>query len=334
MSDDEDEIVSSNLHGHYRQYVPGERVLLFKANRTGSHAYKLSNLAGVHITYQGLTYPSVEHAFQAQKVARDMRHLYSTSGIYGDPTDNFRRGWVAYFEAKAPKSAKHEADAEKKIKKYCSEKNLCGMLSKMVNNLTRQKKESDASWEARTERLGLGRPLVVVGWNFEDAHEDLWLDLLRLKYRDPEMRQALLDTGDAYLIEEQRHEKVKGTDTDLIDFYTAYYRKGGREVVTRWGPRKGDKLYEFDEGGDCRHCNESRCSAIGKFLMKIRDEIRTPKRKASPTRKSPPRSPGSPKSPTRKSPPRSPGSPKTKRVSAGVHASVSSYDPFLTDEEI
>lgn len=280
MSDDEDEVVTATLTGAYRQFTPGDRVILFKADKAFPICH-LSNLGVSPVHYDGIDYPSVEHAFQAQKFQD--KHLFSTSGVFGNPTDHFHEGWTAYFAAKTPRG-----DNSKKVeqkKKYYAKKNTYGVLAKMVNNLSRK--------PGKSVLLGL-RPNP--NWNFGDAHERLWLTLLRSKFQDPAMRTLLLETGDAYLIEYQKFEKVKGTDTDLVDFYTAYYNDG-----------------------ECKHCNEPRCNAIGKFLMKIRDEIR-PKRK-SPTRKSP--------SPKRNST-RKPESPRTPRMHWGFPV----YGPPLTDADL
>jgi hypothetical protein len=161
----------------------------------------------------------------------------------------------------------------------------------MVNSLSRK--------PGKVALLGL---TPNTDWNFGDAHERLWLTLLRSKFQNPDMREVLLSTGDAYLIEYQKFEKVKGSDVDLVDFYTAYFNP---------------------YTGECAHCNEPRCSAMGKFLMKIRDELRSPKRK-SPTRKSP--------SPARKSP-HSPNNSPT-RKSTGTHWGFPVYGPPLTDADL
>jgi predicted NAD-dependent protein-ADP-ribosyltransferase YbiA (DUF1768 family) len=235
MSDDEE--VSAVLTGEYRQFVTGNPVVLFKADKAIPICY-LSNLTVAHVKYDGITYPSAEHGFQAQKFHPSVRHLFSSTGVFGDPTNNFQRGWTAYFDAKTPRGDNITKVLQKM--KYYAKKNTFGVLAKMVNNLSRK--------PGKMELLGL-RPNLE--WDFNDAHESFWLEILRSKFTNPTMRSALLGTGDAYLIEYQKFEKKKGTSVDHVDFYTAYYN---------------------ESTGECVHCNEPGCNAIGKFLMKIRDE--------------------------------------------------------------
>jgi predicted NAD-dependent protein-ADP-ribosyltransferase YbiA (DUF1768 family) len=305
MSDEEaDDVVTGQLTGNYRQFYFGDRVLLFKADKAVPLCH-LSNLAVVPsgVTHHGLIYPTVEHAFQAQKFHESVRHLFSTSGVYGNPANQFHAGWTAYFQAKTPAS-KTIAETVEKKQKHWGKKNQFGVLAKMVNNLSKPPKKGPS----KIDRLGLR---VNSAWDFGESHERLWMSLLRSKFEDPAMREVLLNTGDAYLIEYQKFEKEKGTDRDYVDFYTAFYNEATRE---------------------CKHCNEPRCNAIGKFLMKIRDELRgkpsSPTRRVSPGACSSSAHPPSPRSPTRRvspgassfrplSPrPPSPRSP-TRRVSPG-----------------
>jgi len=293
MSDEEaDDVVTGELTGNYRQFHPSDRVLLFKADKAVPLCH-LSNLAVVPsgVTHHGIVYPTVEHAFQAQKFHDSVRHLFSTSGVYGNPANQFQAGWTAYFHAKTPAS-KTIAETVEKKQKHWGKKNQFGVLAKMVNNLSKPPKKGPC----KIDRLGL-RPNSA--WDFGESHERLWMSLLRSKFQDPAMRGVLLNTGDAYLIEYQKFEKEKGTERDYVDFYTAYYNEATRE---------------------CKHCNEPRCNAIGKFLMKIRDELRG--KPASPTKRVSPGSSSFSKapSPTRRSPDASsssrPKSPPT-RVSPG-----------------
>jgi predicted NAD-dependent protein-ADP-ribosyltransferase YbiA (DUF1768 family) len=294
MSDDEgDDVVTGLLTGNYRQFHHGDPVLLFKADKAIPLCY-LSNLAVVQsgVQHNGITYPTVEHAFQAQKFHESVRHLFSTSGVYGNPANQFQAGWTAYFQAKTPTS-KTIAETVERKQKWWGKKNQFGVLAKMVNNLTKPTKNGTS----KIDRLGL-RPNPA--WDFGESHERLWMSLLRSKFQDPLMRNYLLETGDAYLIEYQKHEKEKNTDRDHVDFYTAYYN---------------------ETTGECKHCNEPRCNAIGKFLMKIRDELRgtrppSPGRPPSPsTRRS---SPGGPPSPGARPSSHRPPSPPTRRVSPGA----------------
>jgi predicted NAD-dependent protein-ADP-ribosyltransferase YbiA (DUF1768 family) len=261
MSDDDDDYVQGTLRGRYKKYY-GQDVILFKAKFKQKGAlpiHLLSNLAIVEsgVTYEGITYPSVEHAYQAQKFSRRTREMFSVHGPYGNPEDNFHAGWTKYFNAITPRGDNAKKIADYKNKDYQkSKQNTMGVLAKMVNTQTRATKSRKKPF---TEALGLE---LDKNWDFNGTHEQLWLKLLRSKYEDPFMQDLLLSTGDAYLIEFQNVEKMfeeneEGkkvkTDRDYIDFYTAYYDK--------------DKKM-------CKHCNEPTCNAMGKFLMKIRDEIR------------------------------------------------------------
>ena len=249
--EEEEEEIHAVLSGIYRQYIQGESVCLFKADKAIPLCY-LSNFAEVEsgITYQGIVYPTVEHAYQAQKFLPECRPLFSLTGMYGNPTDHFDRGWNAYFKAKTPTKKNINGDVEKKKNSQYAKKRTMGVLAKMVNTLSRKPRKLEA--------LNLK---LDPHWNFNDAHEKMWLDLLRSKYRDPKMKEHLLATNHDYLIEYQKMEKKKvngrWTQDDHVDFYTAYYN-----LATQ----------------NCAHCNEPACNSMGKFLMKIpRRATRKPK---------------------------------------------------------
>ena len=59
----------------FRYYIPGEKVTRFYSNSCYPF-YFLSNFAFVDegIEYDGIIYPSVEHAFQAQKYIKSQRY--------------------------------------------------------------------------------------------------------------------------------------------------------------------------------------------------------------------------------------------------------------------
>ena len=252
MSDDESEPVRGELCGKYRVYERGEPVVLFKADKA-KPLCSLSNFAVVKtgVAFEGLVYPSVEHAFHAQKYHPSSRPLFSVEGVFGNSTDNFHAGWTAYYAALTPAGDNLKKVEKQKNSKHApgdakGKKNTMGVLAKMVNTLCKNQPH-------KMELLGL-RPNTE--WDFGETHEELWMDLLRSKYQDPEMLEVLQSTGSAYLIEFQKHEKVwdpklkAKTEADHVDFYTAYYD---------------------DVAKDSAHCNEPRCSAMGKFLMTVRD---------------------------------------------------------------
>lgn len=250
MSDDDP--VSGSLVGAYRVYNRGEPVVLFKADKA-KPLCSLSNFAVVRsgVRFEGLVYPSVEHAFHAQKYHPSCRALFSV-GVFGNPADSFHAGWTAYYAALTPAGDNAKKVEKQKNSKHArgdakGKKDTMGVLAKMVNTLCRNE-------PGKMPLLGL-RPNPE--WDFNDAHEALWMRLVRSKFEDPEMSAILKGTGTNYLIEFQKHEKVwdrglkRKTEVDHVDFYTAYYDEAAK---------------------DCAHCNEPRCSAMGKFLMKVRDE--------------------------------------------------------------
>jgi predicted NAD-dependent protein-ADP-ribosyltransferase YbiA (DUF1768 family) len=59
-----------------REYIAGEDHILFHSNAVAPY-HLLSNFSMCEITYDGITYPSVEHAFQSQLFIREQRHIFS-----------------------------------------------------------------------------------------------------------------------------------------------------------------------------------------------------------------------------------------------------------------
>jgi len=230
------------LRETYPIFTKGDKVQTFFSNaKRPWNAF--SNLYTTPVTYAGDEYPSVEHAFHAQKFLD--KTPFTTRGVFGDPTNNFERGWTAYFAAKTPKGKNAEKVAQQLTSRHRREKkNTMGVLARMVNTLSKDPNLRD--------RLGL---VLDPAWTFHASHETLWLELIRSKFEAPALRELLMSTGDTYLIEYQKVATVNGEE--WIHFYSAYY-----DSAT----------------GECKHANNPRSNAIGKFLMKTREHQR--KRKA------------------------------------------------------
>ena len=71
---EEEQEYGARLTGSYRQFVQGMPVVMFRADKPEPDYY-LSNLTVVPsgIDFDGVVYPSVEHAFQAQKFHPSVR---------------------------------------------------------------------------------------------------------------------------------------------------------------------------------------------------------------------------------------------------------------------
>ena len=82
----------------------------------------LSNFHACEFTLGGVTYPSSEHAFQAQLIPPEYRYFFSTAG----PLSTMRSG----FETLMPSSSKEAID--KKVL-FWGKKNNIGILAKMAS---------------------------------------------------------------------------------------------------------------------------------------------------------------------------------------------------------
>jgi len=249
-SSDEDDVISGHLVRPYRTFQKGDAVIPFVSSAAPPY-HALSNLAVVEsgVTFKGIVYPTIEHAFQAQKFEKGDRPKFSVTGLFGNPENDFHSGWTALMKATFTRGKKGEdydqmieSKVQAKIKHY-KKKNCFGVIAKQVNTLAKGCK----SRPSRIHLLGL---TANAKWNFADAHEDLWLELIRSKFSDPAMRALLMSTGDAYLVEQQKRPTDQG-------FYSAYYDK---------------------RTGECHGCNDTNRNAVGKFLMKVRDGAKTRRR--------------------------------------------------------
>ncbi len=140
---------------------------------------KLSNFAFIEegIVYDGLTYCSTEHAFQAQKYVEEQRVRFSIHGDLGNKNDIDKMFQLVF------------SDNWEKKKKYWMKKNNIGIVAKMATNAKIGKK------------LDLKRDDNFV------STDDLWITLLSYKFSIPIFRNILLSTNDVYLLEFDRGAK-------------------------------------------------------------------------------------------------------------------------------
>ena len=129
--------------------------------------YKLSNFFASDVEFEGDTYPSSEHAFQAGLFPNEQRSILTKNGLFGS--------WS--IEAFMHFGFNRER-AEKKMK-YWSKKDQIGIYAKMYANRAKNKKD-------------IGR----------DKCELLFKGILMAKYtQNHQLAEILLSTRDAYLME-------------------------------------------------------------------------------------------------------------------------------------
>ena len=137
---------------------------------------KLSNFAWIKegIEYDGLVYPSTEHAFQAQKFIRKDRIRFSVDGDIGKVDDGF-----ALF---------YSDDSVEKKKEFWMKKGNIGILAKMATS------------NANFSKLKL---VLEASYDYKKSNA-LWLDLLALKFEIPHFKDILLSTESKILLEFDR----------------------------------------------------------------------------------------------------------------------------------
>ena len=202
-----------------------KRVLRFGAT-IGNR--KLSNFARCGVRFRDpfgefQTYSSSEAVWQGSKArSKSVSKLFIQDGFLGSLS-------VSAFQRFFPKTAAEKI--EKKFK-YWSRGDSVGILAKMASNKKHSKK------------LGIGSS----DYNYEIEHlpedelEERWLPILRAKYgQNDDMKKALLDTGDQYLLE---------------------FDRGATRTDSFWG------------GIDDADGNIIGNNFMGRMLMKVRDELR------------------------------------------------------------
>ena len=110
----------------FRNYVPGECCINYWSNSKFPYCY-LSNFAFIldGIEYDGLTYYSLEHAFQAQKYIKEQRIRFSKDGDLGV--------WDGFSLV-----CNHENWKEKY--NYWEKKGNIGVIAKLATNKINEKK--------------------------------------------------------------------------------------------------------------------------------------------------------------------------------------------------
>lgn len=152
-----------------RDYSPGEIVINFWSNGKAPF-HKLSNFAFISsgIEVDGEIYPSIEHAFQANKYIKEQRPRFSINGDLGS--------WDGI------KLVVKDGEDEGKLK-YWGKKNNIGYIAKM----------------ATSKKIGVKLGLIRDD-NYRPTDE-LWIKLLTKKYSIKEFGDILKSTDDIYLLE-------------------------------------------------------------------------------------------------------------------------------------
>ena len=149
----------------FREYIKNEKVIQFYSSAKEPY-YNLSNLSIIRegIDYNGIKYPSTEHAYQAQKFIESDRKRFSLDGDLGNLSGFALVG----------------ANEQQWMKKY----NI-GIIAKM------------ASSDKNIKKLKLTKdPAFDVNKNY-----DIWIKILREKYKLEWFKEILIGTGNAYLLE-------------------------------------------------------------------------------------------------------------------------------------
>lgn len=179
--------------------------------------HKLSNFYACRVVFDGVEYPSSEHAFQAQRVAAHRRReLFSTDGAYADLVKGFRN----FFPRDSSK-------AEKKASYWGKKKNV-GVIAKML--------------VARTNNL------VEMS---ESTCADIFFNVLKAKYiQNEDAKRVLLSTGDRYLVEFDRGAERK-RKSGKVCRWGALVREGRVVGSNQMGAllmRVRDQLARLDDG--------------------------------------------------------------------------------------
>ena len=134
--------------------------------------HKLSNFYECRVSFDGITYPSSEHAFQAQRVPLKERHeLLSINGLLAD----FETGFRYFFPRDVTK-------ADKKASHWGKKRNI-GILAKMLINKKAKSGES------------------LVDMTSEEC-ASVFFKILKAKYtQNEDLKSLLLGTEGRYLLE-------------------------------------------------------------------------------------------------------------------------------------
>ena len=156
---------------HDGDSVDESKCIYFYSNAKPPY-FKLSNFYKTNVCYNGINYPSSEHAFQAQLVLDKYKTMFSCNGILGSLTTE---------------AFKYLGESEKKLQQkvdFYSRKKMVGILAKM--GIKKMKK------------MGMTKNMTS-----KDV-VTIFLDILVQKYKDTELKLLLQSTGDKYLLEFER----------------------------------------------------------------------------------------------------------------------------------
>lgn len=134
--------------------------------------HKLSNFYECRVSFDGITYPSSEHAFQAQRVPLKERHeLLSINGLLAD----FETGFRYFFPRDVTK-------AEKKASHWGKKRNI-GILAKML--IKKKTKSGESLLDMTSEECA-----------------SVFFKILKAKYtQNEDLKSLLLGTVGRYLLE-------------------------------------------------------------------------------------------------------------------------------------
>ena len=161
-----------------RSYISNEPVLNFWSNSKNFHS--LSNFTFIEegIEYEGLLYPSIEHAFQAQKYIHSHRSRFSIHGDLGS--------WSGLNLVFSPN------DYSKKYQ-FWSKKNNIGVIAK----------------RATQKKIGIQLGLEIDP-DFQ-RNDELWITLLKKKFSIKKYHDLLKSTNDLYLLEFDKGARKNGS---------------------------------------------------------------------------------------------------------------------------
>ena len=159
----------------FREYILDEEVIKFYSCGIKPF-HKLSNFALIKdgIEFDGLIFYSTEHAFQAQKYVKEQRIRFSVEGDLGNTDSGFKLVFGDEWEKK---------------KKFWMKKDNIGIIAKMATNL----------------KIGTNLGLIR-NVNFSSTNE-LWIELLTIKFNIIEFKNILKNTKNKYLLEFDRGAK-------------------------------------------------------------------------------------------------------------------------------
>jgi predicted NAD-dependent protein-ADP-ribosyltransferase YbiA (DUF1768 family) len=171
---------------------PNDKAIPFYSGAKAPHCL-LSNFSACKVYYEGVWYPSSEHAFQASRVPPGMREqLFSINSDIAKLTPE------AFVAVGVPAK-----QAEGKVKHW-GKKNMVGILAKQRINRMRSKFEQS-----------------------KEECERAFIEILLSKYKSNHRhREALLATGDTFLLEFVRSSESKFDKQGEIDRWGGMIRGG------------------------------------------------------------------------------------------------------------